>query len=53
MSKVTFRAKALDHSRPMPIYIGEAIHKIKDFVIANRTVPEISSGMEKEEERVG
>ena len=52
MSKVTFRAKALDHNKPMPVYIDVEMSKLADLVNVNRTVPEISSGMEKEEERV-
>ena len=52
MSKVTFRAKALEHSRKMAIYVGDEIPEMTDFAIVNRTVPELPSGMEKEEETV-
>lgn len=50
MSKVTFRARALDASRPMPVYKAEELPDIRDFATINRSVPQMPTGMEKEEE---
>lgn len=52
MSKLSFRAKALDPGKPMPVYIGDEIPDLPDFSAVNRTVPEMPTGMEKEEETV-
>ena len=53
MSKVTFRARALDATRPMPVYKAEELPDIRDFATINRSVPQMPTGMEKEEESVG
>ncbi|KAL4229035.1 Glycosyltransferase 64 protein C4 [Mactra antiquata] len=50
MSKVTFRARALDAGRPMPVYKAEDIPDLPDFATINRSVPQMPTGMEKEEE---
>ena len=51
MSK--FRARQLDASKPIPIYLQEDIQDYTDFHNAtNRTVPQMPTGMEKEEESV-
>jgi len=50
MSKVSFRARALDATKPMPIYKACDIPDIKDFAQINRSVPQMPTGMEKEEE---
>lgn len=52
MSKVTFRARALDASRPMPVFKAEDIPDLPDFATINRSVPQMPTGMEKEEETV-
>ena len=52
MSKLSFRAKALDPSKPMPVYVGNEVPDLLDFAVVNRTVPEMPTGMEKEEETV-
>lgn len=52
MSKVTFRARALDAARPMPVYKAEDIPDLPDFATINRSVPQMPTGMEKEEETV-
>lgn len=52
MSKLSFRAKALDPGKPLPVYIGEEIQDLPGFSVVNRTVPEMPTGMEKEEETV-
>lgn len=52
MSKVSFRARALDATKPMPVYKACEIPDIKDFAQINRSVPQMPTGMEKEEESV-
>lgn len=52
MSKVSFRARALDASKPMPVYKACEIPDMKDFAQINRSVPQMPTGMEKEEETV-
>lgn len=51
MSK--FRARQLDATKPIPIYLQEDISDYSDINNAsNRTVPQMPTGMEKEEETV-
>ncbi|KAF7411509.1 hypothetical protein HZH66_000405 [Vespula vulgaris] len=50
MSKLSFRARALDVSKPMPIYMAEELPDLPDYSAINRAVPQMPSGMEKEEE---
>ncbi|XP_072937404.1 uncharacterized protein E(Pc) [Epargyreus clarus] len=50
MSKLSFRARALDASKPMPIYLAEDLPDLPDYSAINRAVPQMPSGMEKEEE---
>lgn len=51
MSK--FRARQLDASKPIPIYFQEDISDSTEFNnVTNRTVPQLPTGMEKEEETV-
>ncbi|KAH3705072.1 enhancer of polycomb homolog 1-like [Dreissena polymorpha] len=50
MSKVTFRARALDASRRMPVFKADDIPDLPDFATINRSVPQMPTGMEKEEE---
>lgn len=52
MSKVSFRARALDSSKPMPVFRAEEIPDLPDFATINRSVPQMPTGMEKEEESV-
>ncbi|XP_033232211.1 enhancer of polycomb homolog 1 isoform X2 [Belonocnema kinseyi] len=49
MSKL-FRARALDASKPMPVYMAEELPDLPDYSAINRAVPQMPSGMEKEEE---
>ena len=49
MSK--FRARQLDATKPIPIYHEEEILEYTDNV-SNRNVPQMPTGMEKEEETV-
>ncbi|KAH1000864.1 enhancer of polycomb homolog 1 [Dendroctonus ponderosae] len=50
MSKLSFRARALDPSKPMPIYMAEELPDLPDFSAINRAVPQMPTGMQKEEE---
>ena len=49
-SKLSFRARALDATKALPIYHAEDIPDLADFAAINRTVPQMPTGMEKEEE---
>jgi len=49
-SKLTFRARTLDSSRPLSIYRAEDLPELVDFNSINRAVPALPTGMEKEEE---
>lgn len=50
MSKLSFRARALDATKPVPVYWSEEIPDLPDFAAINRAVPQMPTGMEKEEE---
>lgn len=52
MSKLSFRARTLDNTKPMPIYMAEELPDLPDFSAINRAVPQMPSGMQKEEECV-
>ena len=52
MSKLSFRARALDAGKPMPIYHKDELSDLQDYSVLNRAVPQMPSGMEKEEESV-
>jgi enhancer of polycomb-like protein len=52
MSKLSFRARALDASKVLPIYVATEIPETLDALAINRTVPQMPTGMEKEEESV-
>ena len=52
MSKVSFRARALDSNKPLPLYYEEELPDLSEYVAINRTVPQMPTGMEKEEESV-
>ncbi|BES97312.1 enhancer of polycomb [Nesidiocoris tenuis] len=49
MSKL-FRAKALDASKHLPIYRSEELPDLPEYSAINRAVPQMPSGMNKEEE---
>uniref|UniRef100_A0A0A9Y5L3 Enhancer of polycomb-like protein n=1 Tax=Lygus hesperus TaxID=30085 RepID=A0A0A9Y5L3_LYGHE len=49
MSKL-FRARALDASKPLPIYMSEELPDLPEYSAINRAVPQMPSGMNKEEE---
>ncbi|XP_028927768.1 enhancer of polycomb homolog 2 [Ornithorhynchus anatinus] len=50
MSKLSFRARALDAAKPLPLYRGQDMPDLNDCVSINRAVPQMPTGMEKEEE---
>lgn len=52
MSKLSFRARALDPSKPLNIHIAEELPDLTEYSAINRAVPQMPSGMEKEEESV-
>ena len=50
MSKLSFRARQLDASKSMGVFRAEDIPDLPDFAAINRAVPQMPTGMEKEEE---
>jgi len=50
MSKLTFRARTLDVSKPMAIFKAEDLPELAAENAINRAVPALPTGMEKEEE---
>ncbi|KAF5899164.1 enhancer of polycomb 2, partial [Clarias magur] len=50
MSKLSFRARALDAAKPLPVYSNGDIPDLNDCVSISRAVPQMPTGMEKEEE---
>ncbi len=49
-TKLNFRARTLDASKPMSVYFAEDLPELTDLNAINRSVPAMPSGMEKEEE---
>jgi len=50
MSKLSFRARALDANKSLPVYHAKDIPDLPDIASVNRVVPQMPTGMEKEEE---
>lgn len=50
--KLSFRAKAIDPNRRMPIFTAEELVGVSDYVSINRELPQMPTGMEKDEEKV-
>lgn len=50
MSKLSFRARNLDSTRRMPVYQSEELTDLAEYASINRSVPQMPTGMEKEEE---
>ncbi|ELR59125.1 PREDICTED: enhancer of polycomb homolog 1 isoform X1 [Bison bison bison] len=50
MSKLSFRARALDASKPLPVFRCEDLPDLHEYASINRAVPQMPTGMEKEEE---
>ncbi|TNN33147.1 Enhancer of polycomb 1 [Liparis tanakae] len=53
MSKLSFRARALDASKPLPVFRCEDLPDLHEYASINRAVPQMPTGMEKEEESRG
>nr|XP_058964958.1 enhancer of polycomb homolog 1-like isoform X1 [Pocillopora verrucosa] len=49
MSK-SFRARQLDSNKPLPVYRAEELPDLTELSAINRAVPQMPTGMEKEEE---
>ena len=52
MSKLSFRARQVDYTKPLPIYLNHDLPDLQDFAAINRSVPQMPTGMEKDEEAV-
>ncbi|CDW56908.1 hypothetical protein TTRE_0000519101 [Trichuris trichiura] len=52
MSKLTFRARALDCIKRLSLYRKEQLPDLAEYAANQRSVPAMPSGMEKEEEMV-
>ena len=52
MSKLSFRARALDANKSLPVYHADDVPDLPDIASVNRVVPQMPTGMEKEEETV-
>ncbi|CAB1423257.1 unnamed protein product [Pleuronectes platessa] len=50
MSKLSFRARALDASKPLPVFRCVDLPDLHEYASINRAVPQMPTGMEKEEE---
>ena len=50
MSKLSFRARQVDYNKPLPIYLNNDLPDLQDFAAINRSVPQMPTGMEKDEE---
>ncbi|XP_062520073.1 enhancer of polycomb homolog 1-like [Corticium candelabrum] len=50
MSKLQFRARALDNQKPMGVYLADDLPDLSEMTSMNRSVPQMPTGMEKEEE---
>jgi len=50
MSKLSFRSRQVDFTKPFPIYLSHDLPDLQDFAAINRSVPQMPTGMEKDEE---
>jgi hypothetical protein len=50
MSKLSFRARQVDYTKGLPIYLNHDLPDLQDFAAINRAVPQMPTGMEKDEE---
>ncbi|XP_060761959.1 enhancer of polycomb homolog 1b isoform X1 [Neoarius graeffei] len=50
MSKLSFRTRALDAFKPLPVFRCEDLPDLHEYASINRAVPQMPTGMEKEEE---
>ena len=51
VQSVSFRARKLDETRPLMVVHDEAVLEAEGTPVVNRSVPDMPTGMEKEEER--
>ena len=42
----------MDYTKPLPIYLNHDLPDLQDFAAINRSVPQMPTGMEKDEEAV-
>ena len=52
MANRTYRAKKIDYSKGLPVHLSTDIADFEENVFAIRSVPQVSTGVEKEEEEV-
>ena len=50
MANRTYRAKKIDYSKGLPVHLSTDIADFEENVFAIRSVPQVSTGVEKEEE---
>jgi enhancer of polycomb-like protein len=50
MSKLSFRSRQVDYTKPLPIYFTNDLPDLQDIAAINRSVPQMPTGMEKDEE---
>uniref|UniRef100_A0A0M3HY89 Enhancer of polycomb-like protein n=1 Tax=Ascaris lumbricoides TaxID=6252 RepID=A0A0M3HY89_ASCLU len=51
-SKLSFRARNLDASKSMPVYVVDELPDLAECAPINRAVAQMPTGMEKDEEMV-
>ena len=51
MAALSMRARPVDNSKPLPILLAEDVD-LKEATSVQRSLPQVSTGMEKEEEEV-
>jgi enhancer of polycomb-like protein len=49
-SKLSFRARQVDYTKALPIYFTHDLPDLADMAAINRSVPQMPTGMEKDEE---
>lgn len=49
-SKLSFRSRQVDYTKPLPIYFTNDVPDLADMAAINRSVPQMPTGMEKDEE---
>lgn len=52
MAAVTMRARPVDNCKPLPILLAEDVPDIHEATSVQRSLPQMATGMEKEEEEV-
>lgn len=50
MNKLSFRPRALEITKPLPVYRSEELPDLPEYSAINRAVPQLPSGMDEEEE---